>query len=103
MKVWRVRILKLEEIVFGNTNLVDKEGLYNVDDDGFRREVLKETKTNEDLNIESSRGSIMSPLKSEKNKSLSKQKAKSPVKKGKKGKRGKDDGFQFQIVEAETF
>jgi hypothetical protein len=33
--------MKLEEQIFGGTEIVDKEKLYAVDQDGFNREVLK--------------------------------------------------------------
>ena len=79
MKHWRVKISRLEELVFSNTMLVDKESLYNVDDETFKREVYGITKENEDLQIESSRGSIITPLRPLKDKIRDKSKNKSPT------------------------
>ena len=85
MKHWRVKISQIEEKVFANTQLVDKDSLYNVDMESYNREVLKITKENEDL-IESG-----SPLKGKKQESAISKKKASPVKKKKGGKGKKGD------------
>lgn len=82
--------------------LVDKESLYNVDDETFKREVYGITKENEDLQIESSRGSIITPLRPLKDKIRDKSKNKSPTQKKKK-KGIKNDELKFQIVESQTW
>jgi len=41
IKNWRVRISRLDEIVFSNTSIVEKEELYIIDYEGYQREILK--------------------------------------------------------------
>ena len=75
---------------------MDTEKLYQVDDEGYNREVLKLTKTNDDLQVLLGASGPSSPLGRE-------SKKKSPKKKkGKKG--GRASKFQaVNAVKAETF
>jgi hypothetical protein len=87
---------------FGKTAFVDNEKLFEVDDEGYNREVLKLTKTNEDLQILQSTSGMSSPNKGGRDRSESRKKSPSKKKKGKKGSRvSKFVGIQE--VQAETF
>jgi hypothetical protein len=60
IKTWRILISRLDESLFSNTSMVEKEELYIIDYEGFQREVLKiQPKNNDDLNVVT-RGSQMS-------------------------------------------
>jgi hypothetical protein len=52
IKSWRIKISRLDEIVFSNTSIVEKEELYIIDYEGYQREILKILpKNNDDLNV----------------------------------------------------
>jgi hypothetical protein len=63
MKAWRVKIFKLKEMVFDNTELIDDRELFCIDYEGYNKDHPRRTKAqnNDDLQIVSREGSDSSP------------------------------------------
>lgn len=98
LKDWLVATMKLSEEIFGDTALVDQDKLYQVDDEGFARDVLgKMPENNDDLaSVSGSPGPKKSFLSVKK-----KAKSKAVAGKGKKGRSGTSSSQS--IVKAQSF
>lgn len=107
LKVYRIRITKLEEKLFQKTDIVDKDRLYQLQDYGqYRREVLSRQQNNDDLadaydekSPTNANQNSISPAKSAKNQSSATKKSKG----GKKKKGGTKEKTDVKSIMPETF